>query len=65
MLGNEDGRLICRELKNTIYADTPILLYSAAAALLINFREYKADETVEKPFDIHFLREKVNQLVAG
>lgn len=64
MLGKEDGRIICKELKESTYKNIPIILYSASRLMLDHFEEYHADDRLEKPFDIFLLQDKVEQIVS-
>lgn len=63
MLGRDDGRLICKELKESEYMDIPILLYSASILMLDHFKEYNADDKLEKPFDVSELQMKVEAML--
>ncbi len=65
MLGQEDGRLICKELKEAGYKDIPIVLYSALQEMLSNFRLFNAECTLQKPFDVTALQEKVEKVLTG
>lgn len=56
MLDNQDGRIACKQLKkNTLTKDIFILLMSGSPEKLIDFKKYKADGILEKPFDIEKL----------
>jgi DNA-binding response OmpR family regulator len=63
-LGGEDGRVLCREIKQQ-YANQNIgvILLSASPELLKNYRSCGADDVLEKPFDIHAVVSKVNALI--
>lgn len=64
MLGGEDGREICRELKqDNEYKDIPVILISANAKNLANYEDFSADGISEKPFNVKELIEKVNRLI--
>jgi DNA-binding response OmpR family regulator len=63
-LGVTDGRLICLKLKSTSGTeDIPIILISANPTLLNNYKEFCADASLAKPFDINELVEKINSLL--
>lgn len=50
-IGNEDGRIICRELKTTKGSShLPVLLFSANLDVSDTLAPYLADGFVEKPF---------------
>ncbi len=63
MLGNMDGRLICRELKH--HSDTsslPVILISASHDLAKSLRQEGApNDFIAKPFDVDNLVKKVEQ----
>ena len=61
MLGNEDGRELCRE--NKAAGDTPIILMSANPVLLKDFNEFGANDILEKPFDVASLAKKINTVL--
>ncbi|MES2431735.1 MAG: response regulator [Bacteroidota bacterium] len=61
MLNGEDGREICRELKeNSYYKDIPVILISASPNKLKEFKDFNANDCLEKPFDIEKLITKIN-----
>jgi len=56
----EDGRETCKDLRR--YSETKhlcIILLSGSATALGNYREYGADDYIEKPFDINDLLKKI------
>jgi two-component system, OmpR family, alkaline phosphatase synthesis response regulator PhoP len=56
----EDGRDICKELrKNEETKYLCILMFSASAKALINYKEYGADGYIEKPFGLNEIVDKV------
>ncbi|MFT3679191.1 MAG: response regulator [Ferruginibacter sp.] len=61
-LGFDDGRNVCRDIKRT-NNNIPIILISATPNLLQNFKEYNADDAIEKPFDTQDLVNKINRLL--
>lgn len=64
-LKNEDGRKLCKDIKQKEFAKhIPIILISASMEMLADYKECKADAIIEKPFDIHTVTNKIN-LVLG
>ena len=62
--GIEDGRLLCQELRATVkLMQTPIILMSASPEKLWDYKDFGADEILEKPFDIDMLTSKVLSLL--
>lgn len=52
-VGNEDGRIMCRQIKQQAeYEHIPVILISANDEALATYREYRADNAVSKPFDL-------------
>ncbi len=63
-LAGEDGREICKELrKNPETKDLCVLVFSASPKNLENYKEYDADDVIEKPFDISLLMEKIEKVL--
>ncbi|MDQ6758127.1 MAG: response regulator [Bacteroidota bacterium] len=63
-LKGEDGREICSELRNhrkTKYLC--ILMFSASARALENYKEFGADGYVTKPFGLNEIMEKVESVL--
>lgn len=59
-LSGEDGREICKKIKE--YEETKhvcILLLSGSPDILKNHKEFGADSFIEKPFDVNYLLEKI------
>ena len=59
-LQGEDGRDICKEFRK--HEETKylcILMFSASAQALSNYKEYGADGFIEKPFGLNEIVEKV------
>ena len=51
-LGNEDGRKICRKIKNNKNnIDLPVILFSANYEYAMSYRECKANGFIAKPFE--------------
>ena len=67
MLGNMDGRLICRELKH--HSETnmlPVILISASHDLAQSLNQDGApNDFIAKPFDIDYLLRKVEHQFAA
>ena len=63
-LSGDDGRKICRDLKaNSLYKNIPVILLSGSHELLESFTDFNADATIEKPFDMNVILEKINSLL--
>ena len=63
MLGKEDGRMICKELKNNpITKDICIMLFSASPEKGKNYQDYLADGWLDKPFDNDSIASKLDSL---
>lgn len=60
MLKNEDGRKLCKEVKE-MNPNIKVILLSASFEKLKSYRENKADDFIEKPFDINTLLAKINK----
>ena len=66
LLGGEDGREICKKLKkDQKNKDLKILMFSANPNYLKDYKDYGADDYIEKPFDITTLLEKVQSLLTS
>ena len=64
LLNGEDGRQICKDIReNPLNKEITIILFSASPKHLINFQEYGADATIEKPFGIKELIEKIDTAI--
>ena len=62
-LRGEDGRKLCKEIKENHNKDIPVILMSASGQLLDDYSEWNADAVIEKPFDIHILNETINEVL--
>jgi DNA-binding response OmpR family regulator len=51
-LSGYDGREICKYLKTVINVSIPIILFSANANYKNSYKEYGADDFMEKPFEV-------------
>lgn len=67
MLGDTDGRVICRHLKsNEKTREIPVILISASHDLAQSLNQDGApNDFIAKPFDIALLVEKVEKLLGG
>ncbi len=64
MLSGSDGRELCKELKSRKgLKNTPIILMSASAGKLKNYKDFGADDILEKPFDLKMVVSKVKKLL--
>ena len=62
-LAGEDGRNICRKLKeDDATRHIPILVVSASPADLKDYDTYYADGIIEKPFDLKTLLQKITSI---
>ena len=63
MIGADNGRDICREIKAAEHKHIPVILYSANPELLESYEECAADDVLHKPFEIKLLVDKVNRVL--
>lgn len=63
-LKGEDGRDLCREIKNNAPYDVVVLLFSANPDNLLNYEEYNADDIFHKPFELDELEAKIKHFLA-
>ena len=63
MLGIDDGRELCQEIKEIHNKNIPIILISANVDLLKGYEKCKADAVIEKPFNIKNLVETVSKVL--
>lgn len=60
MLGEDDGREICRRIKgDTMIKHLPVILMSASSIALNNWRQHGANDALPKPFDLSELHRKI------
>jgi DNA-binding response OmpR family regulator len=62
MLHGENGRDICKKIKQT-HQEIYIILISANKKSLVNYEECNADDVIEKPFNIDDILSKVKTLL--
>ena len=63
-LYGEDGREICKELRR--HEETKylcILMFSASTKALANYKEYGADDFIEKPFGLIEIVDKIQSIL--
>ena len=64
-LGDYDGRDLCQQLKtNEKFSHIPVILYSAGFITAESITESRADDFLQKPFEIIDLYRKIDNLVA-
>lgn len=60
-VGNEDGRLMCRQIKQQAeFRHIPVILFSAYDEALHTYRDYGADNFMGKPFEFSALMDILN-----
>ena len=63
-LADEDGRNICKKLKDDKdFMHIPIIVFSASPESLEDHESYCADGVLEKPFDLTQLIEKITSVL--
>lgn len=61
-VGSEDGRLMCRQIKEQAeYEHIPVILTSANDDALRDFHHYGADDFIVKPFDLSDVEETLGE----
>lgn len=64
-LGSYNGKEICRNIKATPAGkNIPVLLTSASAEVLTDFKDFGADDILEKPFELSTIKSKINGLLS-
>jgi DNA-binding response OmpR family regulator len=61
-LGHQSGKEICEQIKRA-NKNLSVILMSADAKLLADYESCKADDILEKPFDILDLKDKIDRLL--
>jgi len=65
-LGNENGRDLCRQIKEgKLNSAIQVILISASPELLENYSECEAVAVIEKPFEIQMLFDTINKVLNG
>ena len=60
-LGDEDGRNICRQLKENAGTNSiKIILYSAFPETSVEYTKYGADDFIVKPYELDHLVTRIN-----
>ena len=63
-LSGVDGRDLCNSIKSSADTkDIPVIMFSAHTNVADVMKACKADDFVAKPFDSHFLIDKINQQI--
>lgn len=60
-LRRNDGRTLCRIIKNKYAVDAPIVLFSANADIETEYKNFNADGFISKPFSF----EQISQTIAA
>ena len=58
-LRRTDGRTICRLIKSKYGIEAPIVLFSANAAMELEYKEWNADGFISKPFTFEEISQKI------
>lgn len=65
LLNGSDGRTICQSLRAQPQTrHLGILLTSASPQNLKDYKNYRADDCIEKPFDLSLLDQKINSILS-
>ena len=59
-LQGEDGRDICKRIKKEFTSNRPVILFSANAHALENYKDNCADDILHKPFSLHEIYNLIN-----
>ena len=63
-LGDFDGRILCKQIKEIKeHSGIPVILFSANVLYAKNVQEYLCDDFIEKPFDVLSLIEMLNKYI--
>lgn len=64
-LAGDDGREICKKIKENIETrQVGILVFSASPTVLEDYKNYGADDFIEKPFDTTELLKKIRSILS-
>ncbi len=64
-LSGEDGRKLCLDIKSTEHLkNIPVVLMSGSPHNLQDYKEFAADDILEKPFTIQTFLQKVDPLIS-
>ena len=63
MLDNQDGRIICQQLKqNPRTSNIYIIMFSGYPEKLENYQDFKADARLDKPFNLQSFLSKIERI---
>ena len=63
-LGHYNGKEVCKKIKaSPASKNIPVLLTSASAEALADFKDFYADDILEKPFELSTITNKINKLL--
>ena len=63
-LGYYNGKEVCKNIKaNPMGKNIPVLLTSASAESMADFRDFDADDILEKPFELSVITTKIFALL--
>lgn len=63
-LGGYDGKKVCKNIKtNPASKNIPVLLTSASAEALTDYKDFYADDILEKPFELSTIQSKIRELL--
>ncbi len=58
---HDDGRSICTEIKqNALTKNIPVILCSGQAEKLVDFRDWLADDIIQKPLELNKVFSKIS-----
>ncbi len=63
MLQGEDGRALCRAIKEQAHYPVKVLLFSADPLSLLTYQDSYADGIINKPFELEALEDKCRKLL--
>lgn len=63
MLQGEDGRFLCRDIKEQAHYPVKVLLFSANPMALLSYQYDYADGIINKPYDLVSLEAKCRKLI--
>ena len=64
MLNGEDGRSLCRDIKEQAKYPVKVLLFSADPMSLLTYQDSYADGIINKPFELDALEDKCRKLLS-
>lgn len=64
MLNGEDGRSLCRDIKEQTHYPVKVLLFSADPLSLLTYQDSFADGIINKPFELSELEDKCRKLLS-